>query len=175
MKIIKKIISLVLLLSCLVAILTSCSKKVKFEDVKYEENGLRFYLPNTMQRQDSEDYEFYFSGRTMDVAFSALKLTEEFLKKAEIEPGVTAEEYVDIIIEKRDFVKSKLYYTHYEESGQYNFRYNYVSESGFEVFFYVTVLGTPDNLWYIEMCCSQDESGEYLDMFDSWRKTLTTY
>ena len=161
-------------MSCTLGLLSSCAKKrVKFEDIKYEENGLRFYLPNTMQRKDVEDYEFYFTGRTMDVVFSALKITDEFLERVDLEAGITAGEYVDAIIERRGLVKSKLYYVYYEDSDQHNFRYNYVDENEFETFFYVTVTGTPDNLWYIEMCCSADESSEYLEMFEGWRKTIT--
>ncbi|MBE6536699.1 MAG: hypothetical protein E7673_01975 [Ruminococcaceae bacterium] len=171
----KKILSLTLICVLFLLSLASCSKKPIFEDVKYEENGLSFYLPNTMQRELSEDYEFYFSGRTMNVIFSAMKITDEFLEKVELEVGTTAEKYVDAIIERRGLDKSMLYYTHYEESGQYNFRYNYVSENNFETFFYVTVLGTPDNMWYVEMCCPNDESGQYLEMFEGWRKSLRTY
>lgn len=171
----KKAISLVLLLVLLIGVITSCSKRPVFEDVKYEEEGLRFYLPNVMDREYVEGYQFYFSGRATNVIFSAMKLTDEFLEKVELEPGTDAKTYVDTIIQRRNLDKTKLYYKHYEESGQYNFRYNYVSEDGFEMFFYVVVIGPPDNMWYVEMCCPADESGEYADTFDVWRRSIATY
>ena len=171
----KKIISRALAVALALITLVSCGNSVKFEDVEYRENGLSVTLPNTMRRQDNEDYTFYFSGMSMDVIFSAMKITDEFLESVELESGVSAGEYVDTIIARRGLEKSKLYYKYYEEKNQYNFRYNYVSESGYEMFFFVTVMGNSDNLWYIEMCCDADESSAYLDTFEIWRRNLKTY
>lgn len=171
----KKIITLAVAIVLVFATLASCSENVEFSDVEYKENGISFLLPNTMKRGVSDDYEFYFTGMSMDVIFSAMKITEEFLAKVELEQGTTAKEYVDTIITRRQLDKSKLFYKYYEDSDQYNFRYNYVSESGFEMFYYVTVTGPADNLWYVEMCCEAEESSKYLDMFDSWRRTIETY
>lgn len=171
----KRFLSTILVLLFAAGVLVSCAQKSNFQDVSYREDGLYFVLPNTMQRESSKDYQFYFYGRTMDVIFTALKLTEDFLAKVNLEAGITAEEYVDTVIERQELEKSKLYYKHYEEIGQYNFRYNYADDGGLEMFFYVTALGTPDNLWYVEMCCAADQSSEYLNMFDNWRKTLGTY
>ena len=171
----KKMITLAVAIALVCAILTSCSEKVDFSDIEYKESGLSFVLPNTMKRVTSDDYEFYFTGMSMDVMFSAMKITDEFLAKVDLEPGTTAKEYVDTIISRRELDKSKLFYKYYEDHNHYNFRYNYVSESGFEMFYYVTVAGSADNLWYVEMCCKSDESSQYLDMFDSWRRTIDTY
>ena len=171
----KRITALVMAVLLLAVALTSCKNDVQFSNIEYKEHGLSFALPNTMKRGESEDYEFYFTGMSMDVIFSAMKLTDEFLEKVDLKPGVTAKEYVDTIIARRELDKSKLFYKHYENSGQYNFRYNYVSESGFEMFYYVTVLGTPDNLWYVEMCCEAEESDRYVEMFDTWRRSIGTY
>ena len=171
----KKVSFLMLNLILVFSALVSCGEKSKFEDISYREKGLYFVLPNTMQRGMSEDYDFYFYGRTIDVMFSALKITDSFLGKVGLEKGTTAEKYVDTIIERQELDKSKLYYKYYEDSNQYNFRYNYAGENGFEMFFYVTVTGNPENLWYIEMCCAAEESLDYLPMFENWRKTIGTY
>ena len=171
----KRIITLAMAIVLVLAMLTSCSENVKFSDIEYRENGISFVLPNTMKRSSSEDYEFYFVGMSMDVIFSAMKITDEFLAKVDLEPGITGKEYVDTIITRQALDKTKLFYKYYDEIDQYNFRYNYVSESGFEMFYYVTVTGPSDNLWYIEMCCESEESTKYLDMFDSWRRSIGTY
>lgn len=171
----KKIITLAVAIVLVFAMLTSCSENIEFSDIEYKENGISFLLPNTMKRGTSGEYEFYFTGMSMDVIFSAMKITDEFLEKVELEQGTTAKEYVDAIISRRQLDKSKLFYKYYEDHDQYNFRYNYVSESGFEMFYYVTVTGPSDNLWYVEMCCEAEESSKYLDMFDSWRRTIETY
>lgn len=171
----KRIITLAVAIVFVLATLTSCSDEVKFSNVEYREDGLSFVLPNTMQRSDSEGYEFYFVGMSMDVIFSAMKITDEFLEQVDLEPGLTAKEYVDTIISRRELDKSKLFYKHYKDEDQYNFRYNYVSESGYEMFYYVTVTGPTDNIWYVEMCCESEESTQYLDMFDTWRRTIRTY
>lgn len=171
----KRILTAVFLILFVTGLFSSCSKKAKFKDVEYKENGISFTLPNTMVREEVFGYEFYFSGMSRDVVFNAIKITDEFLISVDIEPGVSAGEYVDIIIEKNGLEKTKLYFSHDEESGQYNFRYTYDDNSGYETFFYATVLGTPDNLWYVEMCCSAEESYEHLELFESWRKTIRTY
>lgn len=171
----KKIMSFSLVAALIISMLVSCSKNIKFDDVTYKEKGLSFTLPNTMQRQSSESYDFYFSGMSMNVVFSAFKVTDEFLQSLDLTPGLSAEEYVDMIIERRGLEKKKLYYNYYEDLDQYNFRYTYVSESGYETFFFVTVTGPSDNLWYIEMCCESEESAKYLSTFEVWRRTIKTY
>lgn len=171
----KRVTALVVAIVLALVTLVSCSEDIEFSDIEYKENGISFSLPNTMKRSATEDYEFYFTGMSMDVIFSAMKITDEFLKKVELEPGISAKEYVDTIIERQGLDKSKLFYKHYEDKAQYNFRYNYVSESGFEMFYYVTVTGPADNLWYVEMCCEAEDSSKYLDMFDSWRRSIGTY
>lgn len=171
----KRKLSILLIILIFASLLVSCSKNVKFDDVEYKEKGLSFTLPNTMKRQNTDGYDFYFSGMSMDVIFSALKITDEILESTGFDTRMSAEEYVDAIIERRGLEKSKLYYKHYEDLGQFNFRYTYVSESGYETFYFVTVTGTRDNLWYIEMCCDSEESTKYLDTFEVWRRTVRTY
>jgi len=171
----KKVLAVVLLLALSLTALLSCEKKNKYEDVTYREDGLYFVLPNTMRRKDASDYEFYFSNELLNLIFMAKKITNEVLADMEIDPGVTAKEYVDIIMERRDFDKSKIYYTYDEERNHYNFRYSYDDEENLASFFYVTVTGSSDNLWYIEMCCTEEESAEYLPTFENWRKSIGTY
>ena len=91
----KRITALAVAILLLVTALTSCKDEVKFSDIEYREYGLSFALPNTMARGASAEYEFYFTGMSMDVIFSAMKITDEFLAKVDLEPGISAGEYVD--------------------------------------------------------------------------------
>ncbi len=170
----KRILALLLTLVAALSSLVACANDSDYESVEYRENGIYFILPNTMRRKTVENYEFYFTSEIMGVVFSAKKITREFLSENNIDPEIDAKGYVDTIIEKQSFERDKIYYNYYEDFNQHNFRYNY-SEGDSEVFFYVTVTGETGNLWYVEMYCYNDDSSEYLSMFERWRKTIGTY
>ena len=171
----KRLLAFLFLILTLCSALASCADEVEYENIEYRENGLYFVLPNTMRRKTSSKHEFYFTNQNIGLVFSARKLTAEVLESEYITPGVSAGEYVDILIERNNFDKTSIFYTYYESFGHYNFRYMYGETEGEEIFFYVTVLGETDNLWYVEMCCENEVSAEYLSMFERWRKSIGTY
>ena len=170
----KRLLAFLLVLLSALTAFVSCADDAEYENIEYRENGLCFILPNTMRRKSSATSEFYFTNQNIGVAFNARKLTAEVLESEDMTPGLSAKEYVDKIIERNDFDKESIFYTYFERFDHYNFRYNY-GEDGEELFFYVTVLGGGDNLWYVEMYCENDLSADYLPMFERWRKSLGTY
>ena len=171
----KRILCITVALLICVSAFVSCAPKIKFETLEYKENGICLYLPDTLKRKEVEGYELYFLGKTSDVLLTASKLDEEKLSAVGLKSDATAEAYVDAIIEKNQFDKEKLYYQYDEELEQYNFRYNYNDEMETDMFFYVTVLGDPGNIWYIEMCCDTSKSTNYLSTFESWRRGISVY
>lgn len=171
----KRILAFILLLCAAISVLASCAEDAEYESIEYRENGIYFILPNTMRRKASENYEFYFTSEIMGVTFGAKKLTDDFLQSEGIDSGITAGDYVEMIIDRQSFDKDKIYYRYFEDSKQYNFRYTYAPEDDVEYFFYVTVTGDPGNLWCIEMWCDDEKSAEYLPMLERWRKTVGTY
>ena len=170
----KKILILILSISLILGTLVSCSENAEYKDVTYEKDGIKFTLPNTMKQKTMEGYDFYFTNQLASLIFTAVKIDKEMLEKADLSEGITAAEYVDAIIEKNGMEKDKMYYKYNEYHDQYNFRYTFVDQSGFEIFEYVIVTGTPDNLWYIEMCCEQEDSATYLEDFEIWSKSIKT-
>ena len=175
----KKIIISVLIIAISLSALVSCGNNSKNDygtkDVTYRDLGITFTIPSNMRRMSSESYDFYFYNQLNSIVFTALKVDEDFLKTVDIEGGKTSFEYVDIIIEKNNFEQDKLYYKYDEERDQHSFRYTYVDSSGYEMFSYIVVTGPKDNLWYIEMCCNQEDSATYLQSFKNWQKSIFTY
>lgn len=170
----KKLLAFIFVLLSVLSAFVSCADEPEYENIEYRENGLYFILPNTMRRKSSATSEFYFTNQNIGVVFSARKLTAEVLESEHMTPGMSAKQYADKIIERNDFDKDSIFYTYFESFDQYNFRYNY-GEDGEELFFYVTVIGGTDNLWYVEMYCENEVSADYLPMFERWRKTIGTY
>lgn len=174
-----KKISLVLVLAITLSFtalcFSSCGDDVEYENITYRENGIEFFLPNSMRRFNEEGYDFYFSNMAAGVIFTALKLDQEFLESIDIEYGITAEAYANEVISRNGMEKDKLYYNYDERRNHYNFRYSYVDQNDISVFYYIVITGEPDNLWYIEMCCEEEQSSDYLSTFEVWKKNIKTY
>ena len=170
----KRIISALLLILISISCFVSCGDD-GYEDVTYKENGIEFFLPSSMRRFEDEGYDFYFSNLTTGMIFTAKKLDEEMLKSLDIEYGITAVEYAEEIIERNYLEKDKLHYEYDEKRGHVSFRYNFVDDNEVSVFYYIVVTGEPDNLWYIEMCCDNENSSEYIQTFEVWKKNIKTY
>lgn len=171
----KRLLAFLFVLLNVLSLLVSCADDTEYASIEYRENGLYFVLPNTMRRKTSDYYEFCFTNYNIGVVFNAKKLTAEVLGQEGIAAGITADEYVDIIVEKNNFDKKSIYYTYFETLGQYNFRYTYVNQDASETFYYVTVIGGAENLWCIEMCCDNEVSVQHLPMFEKWRKSIGIY
>ena len=170
----KKILSFLLLAVILTVCFTSCSDDITYTDITYRENGLEVVLPEGMRRSYTEGYDMYFS--TPDMIFTATKIDAELLEKNDIplSSDVTSKEYTDFVI--KSFDKDQLYFREDASKNLYNFRYTYEVEDGqSELFYYVVVIGEPGNVWYIEMCCEQDNSSTYLSDFELWKKYIKTY
>ena len=169
----KKIICAISLLSMLM--MSACADTVQYENVTYRENGLEFLLPSSMRRQSVEGYDFYFSNLAVSVIFTAVKIDEEILTKFDVEGRVNAEEYVGMLIEKNKLDKEKMYYNYDELRGHYNFRYSFEDADGYAIFYYVVVIGDESNLWYIEMCCKDEDSSTHLETFKTWKRNIKVY
>ena len=173
----KKLTAFVLIIAAVLLAATACdyADNPKYEDITYREGGLELTLKNDMRRAESEDYDFYFRNIIGTIIFTAVELDKSSLEAAGVSEGASAGEYVNAIIEKNGFDRDKIYYSHDELRGHYSFRYSIGSLDSSGAFYYVVVLGKPGNLWYVEMVCSEDDSGLYLDRFDEWRGLLRTY
>ena len=169
----KKIITLVLTLTILFT-LASCGDD-GYEKVTYRDGGIEFFLPSSMRRSTVEGYDFYFSNLSTSMVFTALKIDSEILAEFELDDTATSKEYVDAVLEKGERDKDKMYFEYDERLDQYSFRYTYVDADEYEIFYYVVVTGEPGNIWYVEMCCDNEYSSDYLSTFVTWRKNIRTY
>lgn len=169
---------LILIFSVLCSVMTSCSDYAdnpRYEDIAYREDGFEIVLTNDMQRYDSEEYDFYFTNILGTVIITASKLDGEFLEEEGCEPDISPEAYVDFLIKKSALDKDGLYYEYDEKRDLHSFRYTYAPADEGESFYYVCVLGSVGNIWYVEMICSGDDSEFYLPSFEKWKKKLDTY
>ena len=171
----KKIISAIILVSVLLLGLCACADTVKYENVTYRENGIEFFLPSSMRRESVDGYDFYFSNLAASIIFTAVKVDEELLRDLDIDGPVNDEEYVNILIERNKLDKEKMYYNYDEVRGHYNFRYSYEDADGFATFYYIVVIGDESNLWYIEMCCKNEDSNTHLETFKTWKRNIKVY
>ena len=169
----KKILTLILTLSLLFS-LASC-RDDGYEKITYREEGIEFFLPSSMRRSNVEGYHFYFSNLSTTMVFAALKVDSDLLAEFELDATATAGEYVDAVIAKGERDKEKMYFEYDERLDQYSFRYTYVDADDYEIFYYVVVTGDPGNIWYVEMCCENEYSSDYLSTFVTWRKNIRTY
>lgn len=167
----KKILAFILALSTL-TLFCSCKGRM-YRNVTYKEGGISFTLPNTMRRVPDSEYDFYFTNRS--IVFTANELDEEFFEENDIDENITAEEYAKYCIEKNGLDIEKMNYKTDEERGLYNFRYNYDDENGTNLFYYVVIAGEVGNVWYIEMCCDNDDSQLYISTFGDWKRGISTY
>ena len=168
----KKTIALIIILATLLAFACSCAKEPN--EVTYREEGLEFTLPVSMRATYSDTYDIYFSNP--EAIFAAKKLTPSFLTDSNIDPNVSAEEYVDIHLARNGFSKSEqIFYEADRERGAYSFRYTYTESEDVEMFYYVLVLGEPRSLWYVDMCCYYEDSATYSETFGIWARTVKTY
>lgn len=146
----------------------------EYSDVTYRESGIQLILRNDMRRTENEDYDLFFSNMIGNVMLTASKLDAEALEKVGVSPGASAGEYVDKIIEINGFDREMIYYDYDENRGSHSFRYTVGDDKG-GVFYYVVVIGGGENLWYVEMVCSEDDSGLYAERFDEWRGGISVY
>ena len=169
----KSLCSILLLSLICCAVLASCNGKPVYTDKVYEENGLKLRLPENMRRSDIDGYDFYFSN--LAIVFTAVKFDSQFLTDQGVSADIDAKGYAEAYVEKRQLDKKSIYYLEEPEYDRYSFRYTYTLEDGSDVFYYVVIIGTSGNLWYIEMTCDQENSGDYITEFEVWRKNMKTY
>ncbi|MBE6636042.1 MAG: hypothetical protein E7617_07590 [Ruminococcaceae bacterium] len=169
MKLLIKIISSVLILSAILASVISCNDKPTYEEVTYSENGLTLKLRSNMRRSYVEGYDFYFSN--LAIVLTATKFDAEFLTSQGVSADIDAQGYTEEYIKRRELDKEMIYYLAEPEYNRYSFRYTYVQD-GSELFLYIVIIGGPGNLWYVEVCCDQEDSEIYLPEFETWRKNI---
>lgn len=170
----KKLLPLLLILILTLGSVVSCDDD-GYENITYREGGIEFFLPSNMRRSSVDGYDFYFSNLSTSIIFTAVEIDAALLSELQIETTVTAEEYIEIIFERNNIDKSKIYYEYDEKRDLYNFRYTYVDEDGYEIFYYIVVVGEPGNLWYIEMLCENEDSETYLSTFEVWKRNVKVY
>ena len=170
----KRTVCFMFFLSIVMSLLVSCSDD-DYDKITYRENGIEFFLPSSMRRTNSSAYDFYFTNISAGLVFAATKVDEKILSDFDLSKDADAGEYANAIIDNGGHDKEKMYFRYDERLGQYSMRYTYVDEEGYEVFYYVVILGDAGDLWYIEMCCDNSNSSEYIDTFDTWRKNIRTY
>ena len=170
----RRILAALPVIVLILSLLISCGDdKPVYSDMVYEENGLRFVLPANMRRENAEGYDLYFSN--LAIIFTAIELDEEFLESKGIPTDTDAAGYIDFCIERNGMDRDQIYYLYEEEQMRHSFRYTYSEPDSIDLFYYVVVIGEPGNLWYIEMCCDYEDSGELLSEFETWRKNIRTY
>ena len=172
----KKIIAFILTASVLL-VLASCGDYTdhpEYSDVTYKERGLEFTLRNDMRRSETDDYDFYFTNLAGTMVFSASKVNSKVLSSVGLDSSASPQNYVDAIIERNGFDREMIYYSYDESRGIHSFRYSIGDDSG-GIFYYVAVLGDAGNVWYVEMVCSEEDSGLYVDRFDTFKNSLRTY
>ena len=164
--------TLLLLLATVMIIASVCSCGDNSSDVTYREEGLEMTLPKSMRRSLSSTYEFYFS--TPDSVLTAKKLDGAFMESMEMSASTTAEEYADAYIDANNFDKSRINYTHDAERGAYRMRYNN-SENGEELLHFISILGEPGAIWFVEIVCENDKASIYEATFETWESSIRTY
>lgn len=168
---IKRIIALFVALIVATTVFAACAKEKN--DIKYREAGLEFVLPRSMRRAETSAYDFYFS--TLDAIFAVIKLDDDYLASVSVPNDITAEGYINEYIKRNYLDKKQIDFKHDPERNAYSLRYNYSEEGNLDVFHYVIVLGEPGALWYVEMCCDNEDSGTYTTTFELWGKSVKTY
>ena len=165
----KRIISALLLAVLVLTALCSCGGD---KDIEYREEGLSFTLPKSMRRSNDSVYEFFLSSP--DSLFCAKKLDGDFMESAELSKDTTAGEYADAYIKVNMLDKERIAFTYDESRGAYSFKYNN-SDNGEELFHYITVIGNPGAIWFIEMCCENENASTYEDTFEIWQRSISVY
>lgn len=174
----KRIAAILTLALCALLVLASCSDYAdypEYRDVVHRESGLELTLRNDMSRYDSENYDLYFTNTIASMALAASKADAQMLAQVGAPEDADAQTYADVIIKRNEFDREMIYYSYDESRKSCTFRYSAGDEGESGVFYYVVIIGEAGNLWYVEMVCSEADSGLYVDRFDSWAKALRTY
>lgn len=168
----KKILLLLLTFAMLVSVLVSCGEKKN--DITYREEGLELTLPTSMRRSYSSVYEFYFS--TPDSVLTAKKLDGDFMESMAMPKNTTPEEYAEAYISANSLDKSRINYKYDSESGAYRMRYNNSDgENGEDLLHFISILGEPGAVWFVEICCENSKASIYEQTFELWESTIRTY
>ena len=175
----KKRFSAILILAlCAMLVLASCSDYAdypEYRDVVYREGGLEVTLRNDMSRYDSENYDLYFANTIGSMVLAASKADADMLAQVGAPEDADARTYADVIIKRNEFDRELIYYSYDASRNSCSFRYSVGEEGQSGAFYYVVIIGDAGNLWYVEMVCSEADSGLYVDRFDGWAKTMRTY
>ena len=167
---------LLILLLIFSVLLTSCAEKIDITElITHEYNGIRMKLPRYMRVGDAAAYNYDMYFDNLKIYVSAKKITEKILEEAELPKTATAAEYVDYIIDANSFEKDKIYFEKDEESGKIYFRYVYDDGQSKPTLYFVTVLGEVGNIWYVEMCCEEEQGSNYITTFRNWVNMIETY
>lgn len=176
--IMKRFAAFIMILVLALSLLASCGDYADYpdyENITYKEEGLELTLRNDMRRTETENYVFYFSNLAGTAALAASKVTAKQLEDEDLAADATAGEFVNCIIEQHELDRDRIYYSHDESRANYSFRYTVGEEGENGIFYYVVVLGDPGNIWYVEMMCSESDSGLYVSRFDAWKNSLRVY
>ena len=167
----KKTVAIILLTLVLAFSAVSCAEDIDTTELlTYVNEGLEFSLPRYMRASDptGTGYDMYFDN--LKVFYTVKELDKDTLTELDLPETTTADEYFDHLMQINSLDKDKVFYERDEESKKINFRYIYDNgtETETAMMYFVVIVGDPGNLWYIEMCCSEEDSEGMLSTFRSW-------